>query len=568
IIEQPVMEKLLLLIVALLPLGSGQNTSLKINTHLKDIADGPVALASIQGPGNICIREEPYVELIQVPEMQPVRVRTSSWCMEIPPRCATYKTEMREVMRVQKMNKTRTVRFCCQGYEGNLSDSQATCKPICRGGCGRGSCVMPDICSCEEGYIGKHCTQRCDHDRWGLDCKNFCECQNGAACDNKSGICHCLAGWTGQFCEKPCPQGTHGIMCRKACDCDEKPCHPQTGACTQPDHPLEVNVSHVIVETVNSTLEKMGIIPRPVPSSPLPEVIVIKQPVGQESGQHTPKIIVHQSGSELLENLHSAAAAGVPAPEVIHVITNGITSPQEHLAGFVGGDTNTSQAPADHQSGLVTMLVIIMLLLMISIAGSLYVYRRHHLKEASVYNANGSVTNLPTNNPEVVLTGAAALGKNFHEPLPEPPVVFTVTPHSNEAPTELYDTPSNNSSIKTPPYAYARKESLYSVVSPKSRKGSLDSHLYDEIRYHQQHHHIHSHNQTHHHQPRSHQNVQHSTTASAFLPARPPSMPRSDQFLTGGHQRPHHVTHLIIPPQNSNFLQVPAQITAKRIAHI
>lgn len=232
-------------------------------------------------------------------------------------------------------------------------------------------------------------------------------------------------------CEKPCPQGTHGIMCRKACDCDEKPCHPQTGACLMPNHSLELNVSHVIVETVNSTLEKMGIIPRSAPSSPLPEVIVIKQPVVQENGQHTPKIIVHQSGSELLGNLHSAAAAGVPASDVIHVITNGITSPQEHLAGFVGGDTKTSQAPADHQSGLVTMLVIIMLLLVISIAGSLYMYRRHHLKEASVYNANGSVSNLPTN-PEVVLTGAAALGKNFHEPLPEPPVIFTVAPQSNE----------------------------------------------------------------------------------------------------------------------------------------
>lgn len=33
------------------------------------------------------------------------------------------------------------------------------------------------------------------------------------------------------------------------------------------------------------------------------------------------------------------------------------------------------------------------------------------------------------------------------------------------------------------PYAYARKESLYSVIMPKSRKGSLDSHLYDEIPY-------------------------------------------------------------------------------------
>ncbi|KAH8287892.1 hypothetical protein KR018_006537 [Drosophila ironensis] len=566
---------LILGLAVMLPLAVGQNSSLRVNTNLKDVEASPRTLASIQGPGNICIREEPYVEHIEIPEIQPVRVRTSSWCMEIPPRCATYKTEMREVMRVQKLNKTRTVRFCCQGYEGNLSDSQATCKPICRGGCGRGSCVMPDICSCEEGYIGKHCTQRCDHDRWGLDCKNVCQCQNGAACDNKSGICHCLAGWTGQFCEQPCPKGTHGIMCRKACDCDEKPCHPQSGTCIQPDQSQALNVSHVIVETVNSTLEKMGIIPRPATPSPLPEVIVIKQPAGQEGGQHTPKIIVHQSGSELLENLHAtSAAAGIPAPEVIHVITNGITSPQEHLAGFAGGDANTSHAAADRESGLVTTLVVIMLFLLIAIfAGTLYVYRRYHHKDSSVYKANGGAASAHSpSNPEVVLTEAAALGKNFHEPLPEPPVIFAVSPQSNDAPAELYDTPSNNSSIKTPPYAYARKESLYSVISPKSRKGSLDSHLYDEIRYHQQHH---SHHSAHHHlpqqmQPRSHQ-VQHSTTASAFLPPRPPPMSGSEQFASGNHhthQRTHHVSHLIIPPQNSNFLQVPAQITAKRIAHV
>ncbi|EDW27366.1 GL21251 [Drosophila persimilis] len=430
---------------------------------------------------------------------------------------------------------------------------------------------MPEICSCEEGYIGKHCTQRCDHDRWGLDCKNLCQCQNGAACDNKSGICHCIAGWTGQFCEQTCPPGTHGIMCRKACDCDEKPCHHQTGACIMQDHPLELNVSHVIVETVNSTLEKMGILPRPATAtatatpSALPEVILIKQSPSQNPGQHTPKIILHQSSSDLLENLHTAAAAGVPAPEVIHVITNGVTSPQEHLAGFIAGDGNSSQSATDQQSGLVTTLIVIMLLLLVAIAvGSLYVYQRYHHKEAIVYNANGTVTTQPSN-PEVVLTEAFALGKNFHEPLPQPPVVSAKTAHTNDAPAELYDTPSNNSSIKTPPYAYARKESLYSIVTPKSRKGSLDSHLYDEIRYHQQQHHQHHlHHQ--HPQTRAHpQHFQHATTAAAYLPAQTPAM---DTHHHHSHHRPHHISHLIIPPQNSNFLQVPAPITAKRIAHL
>ncbi|EDW27365.1 GL20463 [Drosophila persimilis] len=94
-------QHLFLLLAVLLHRGSTQNISLRINTNVKEIEATAIALPSIQGPGNICIREEPYVEHIQVPEMQPVRVRTSSWCMEIPPRCSTYKTEMREVMKVQ-----------------------------------------------------------------------------------------------------------------------------------------------------------------------------------------------------------------------------------------------------------------------------------------------------------------------------------------------------------------------------------------------------------------------------------------------------------------------------------
>lgn len=90
-------------IMFLLQLGCtrGQNNSLRVNTNLKEVNATALALPSIQGVGNICTREEPYVELLQVPEVQPVRVRTSSWCLDIPPRCSSYKTEMREVMRTQ-----------------------------------------------------------------------------------------------------------------------------------------------------------------------------------------------------------------------------------------------------------------------------------------------------------------------------------------------------------------------------------------------------------------------------------------------------------------------------------
>ncbi|TMW39544.1 hypothetical protein DOY81_015376, partial [Sarcophaga bullata] len=83
--------------------------------------------------------------------------------------------------------------------------------------------------------------------------------------------------------------------------------------------------------------------------------------------------------------------------------------------------------------------------------------------------------------------GGGTLNKSFLKPLPDLPAFTQMVRNKIEGP-DLYDSPSNTSSItsQTPspaPYAYARKESLYSVVTPKSRKGSMDSHLYDEIRY-------------------------------------------------------------------------------------
>lgn len=87
---------------------------------------------------------------------------------------------------------------------------------------------------------------------------------------------------------------------------------------------------------------------------------------------------------------------------------------------------------------------------------------------------------------------------------------------------EFYDSPTNNAAVKGP-YCYARKESLYSVVSPKSRKGSVDSNLYDEIRYP-----MHGHSHHHHHQyPSQH--------LRGIL---------SNNTLTVPGQEPHRITHM------------------------
>ena len=53
---------------------------------------------------HICSREEDYIEQLHIPSIQPVRIRSSTWCMEFPPRCSSYKTEMRQIMKTQVRN--------------------------------------------------------------------------------------------------------------------------------------------------------------------------------------------------------------------------------------------------------------------------------------------------------------------------------------------------------------------------------------------------------------------------------------------------------------------------------
>lgn len=159
---------------------------------------------------------------------------------------------------------------------------------------------------------------------------------------------------------------------------------------------------------------------------------------------------------------------------------------------------------------------------------------------------------------------------------------------------DLYDSPSNTSSLTsqnpTPtPYTYARKESLYSVVTPKSRKGSMDSHLYDEIRYptamHHAHHTVH-HTTNHnayipHHQPQQqHQPLSHHSAINQHQhqlqqPIQNHHHHQQQQHHhtlhhnPQGHTTTHHVSHLIIPPQNTKYLQVPQMThTSHKVAHI
>lgn len=276
--------------------------------------------------------------------------------------------------------------------------------------------------------------------------------------------------------------GTHGVMCRKACECNNKLCHPQTGACDNPVGPtITPNATHVMIATLNSTIvnitHNLDRIAKNIVTiatttdnvnfalppqilelttvKTIPEVIVIKQ----DEPPHTPKIIVHQQGQGLLENLHGSAKT----PEVIHVITNWAADTQPHhnltqdekinLAGF-GVHVNknkeetsksTENHNSDHENSLLTTLLVILLIIMVAIGiGFLYVYRRYHMQKAQVEAALAArnVSLVPGINAPIVITppplpphtseqhlkemgssglGGGTLNKSFLKPLPDLP---------------------------------------------------------------------------------------------------------------------------------------------------
>lgn len=56
------------------------------------------------------------------------------------------------------------------------------------------------MCACLHVCCGLCVWAECPQGRFGEQCSQTCECQNGARCDHVSGRCSCTAGWTGAIC--------------------------------------------------------------------------------------------------------------------------------------------------------------------------------------------------------------------------------------------------------------------------------------------------------------------------------------------------------------------------------
>ena len=78
------------------------------------------------------------------------------------------------------------------------------------------------------------CEKDCKTGRYGLNCKQKCNCQNDAPCDSKDGTCHCPVGFIGKFCDSICPPGRYGRNCSGVCNCISNQtdlCNYQDGTC-------------------------------------------------------------------------------------------------------------------------------------------------------------------------------------------------------------------------------------------------------------------------------------------------------------------------------------------------
>ncbi|CAH1406842.1 unnamed protein product [Nezara viridula] len=176
---------------------------------------------------NTCIIEEKYFVSKKVVELWPMRTKSHVFCWKVPPRCTKYYIKMVPFEVEKKFPEFRNVNGCCDGYK-KVGDK---CEPECLKRCVNGKCTGPGECKCNLGYSGTSCDEVCAVGKWGIDCKEDCECNN-AACDPISGVCKCPPGRIGKNCEIKCPRGKYGEGCLNDCLCkNEARCHPESGQC-------------------------------------------------------------------------------------------------------------------------------------------------------------------------------------------------------------------------------------------------------------------------------------------------------------------------------------------------
>ncbi|XP_065079584.1 laminin subunit alpha-4 [Ochlerotatus camptorhynchus] len=487
---------------------------------------------------HVCFRYESYTELEMVPRNQTVQVLTREWCLEIPPRCTSYRPEIKEVYVKQNVTRMRKIEYCCEGYEQILAEEATTptvattlsCRPVCRGGCGRGLCELPNSCTCEAGFTGKHCTQRCRTGTWGENCKHRCHCQNYSLCDSKSGHCRCTDGWIGNHCETSCPSGFYGTLCKSQCNCSTSRCDPESGKCLAED-------GLVMFENITRTVEKdysgesterilmSQWVKVDSTSSTTPQVTTdngdidsINSTYAQSYQEYLPLntnitlIPMENSTTTTEESKHDTVYEIVASTTKVEItfIVSSESSTTEHSKSskgpelvFVESDDRTDlvevvddkkdsnnedpDEQVNHTQAVVTIssLLLALVLLLSVVAYMKKINRKTMMKQQQMIHQHQQHQRQTSVNGERGPDSPRIL-----EPLPDiPKVIYTRVKAKNHregnGELEHYDVPINNTSVnKSSPYNYN-----FTLSKPPpghhhlpARKYSLE-HIYDEIQY-------------------------------------------------------------------------------------
>ncbi|XP_035670069.1 multiple epidermal growth factor-like domains protein 11 [Branchiostoma floridae] len=192
-----------------------------VNTTMATTPAPDGSLLDPNGP-HVCTRRITESRTVRETYRQPYTTLTTRCiyflCFQQP------KTAYRQAYRSVVKSTIVTKRACCPGYyqEGD------SCEPSCYM-CVHGTCTAPDVCTCEEGYVGQQC--RCDGQHYGSNCELSCDCENGGTCGGDDSQCFCPPGYSGDRCENQCPEGTYGASCDNRCTCENGVCDHVTGEC-------------------------------------------------------------------------------------------------------------------------------------------------------------------------------------------------------------------------------------------------------------------------------------------------------------------------------------------------
>ncbi|XP_066924468.1 uncharacterized protein [Clytia hemisphaerica] len=105
-------------------------------------------------------------------------------------KCQKSRQVQKTYLKSVKERKLRTIHECCDGWAPHNGECTI---PLCKPACQHGTCMKPNICSCQKGYKGKQCSTEIDECQTTSGAKPVCD----QICKNLPGsyMCSCKKGY-------------------------------------------------------------------------------------------------------------------------------------------------------------------------------------------------------------------------------------------------------------------------------------------------------------------------------------------------------------------------------------